>query len=122
LLESYLLNRYQRVQLSSSTSNAKITSRWTTVKHGVPQGLVLGPLLFLLHINDLPNVLLYNATSILFAEDTSILITGRNVFKFQDKLNEIFGQISEWFQANCLSLNINKTYFTQFSNKLLNDF
>ena len=47
LLESYLLNRYQRVQLGSSTSNSKITSRWNIVKHGVPQGSVVGPLLFL---------------------------------------------------------------------------
>jgi len=122
LLESYLLNRFQRVQLSSSTSNSKITSRWTIVKQGVPQGSVLGPLLFLLYINDSPNAVLYNATPILFTDDTSILITGQNVSKFQDNLNVIFGQISEGFQENCLSLNINKTYFMQFSNKFLNNF
>ena len=64
--------------------------------------------------------MLHNATPILFADDTSVLITGQSVLKFQDDLNVTFGQISKWFQVNSLFLNISKTYFIQFSSKSLN--
>jgi len=117
LIESYLANRFQRVQLDSTTLKVKTTSTWSKVNQGVPQGSVLGPLLFLLYINDLPNALTHNATPILFADDTSIIISGRNVLRFQEELNATFGNISNWFQANSLSLNISKTYFRQFSSK-----
>jgi hypothetical protein len=75
LLQSYLLNRYKKVQLDNSIQNSNTVSKWTKVKHGAPQGSVLGPLLFLLYINDLPHAIMHKATPILFANDKSILIT-----------------------------------------------
>jgi len=120
LIQSYLSNRFQRVQLDSFSSNSKTASMWTKVQHGVPRGSVLDPLLFILYINDLPNTIIHNATPILFAHDTSLLITGQTAHKFQDDLNSTFSQISEWVKQNSLSLNISKTYFIQFSSKSLN--
>ena len=76
LLESYLTDRIQRVQLGNYTLNPKTVSTWTKVKHCVPQRSVFGSLFFLLYINDLPNAMLRNATRIFFADDTNILIAG----------------------------------------------
>jgi len=66
------------------------------------------------------NTLEEKLSAMLFADDTSVLITGQTAHKFQDDLNSTFSQISEWFKQNSLSLNISKTYFIQFSSKSLN--
>jgi hypothetical protein len=120
LLEYYLLNWYQRVQLDNSIQNSNTVSKWTKVKHGVSQGSFLDPLLFLLYINDFPNAIIHKATPILFANDTSILITSQTVYKFQNDLNTAFGQITKWFQVNSLFLNLSKSYFIPFSSISLN--
>jgi hypothetical protein len=75
MIESYLSNRYQRVQLNNSTQNCNPVSGWTEVKRGVPQGSILGPLLFLLYISDLPKAVRHNVFPILFADVTSVLVT-----------------------------------------------
>jgi len=116
-IESYLTNRYQRVQLNNPLLDAKSNSKWMKVKRGVPQGLILGPLLFILYINDLPKAIMQKATPIIFADDTSIVIARQDVNELQEDLTLTFNQISEWFKQNSLSLNINKTCLTHFHSK-----
>jgi hypothetical protein len=87
------------------------------IKHGVPQGSILGPLLFILYINDLPKAIMPNITPIIFADDTSILITRQDANELQGDLILTFNQVSKWFKQNSLSLNINKTYFTHYFSK-----
>ena len=100
MIESYLSNRYQRVQLNNSTRNCNAVSGWTEVKCGVSQGSILGALLFLLYVNDLPKAVTHNGFPILFADNTSALITSRNVREFQNDINTSLQHLCEWFLAN----------------------
>ena len=86
-------------------------SDWEKVKLGVPQGSILGPLLFLLYINDLPGAV--NKLS----DDTNIIVTHPNFTKFEEEINKLFDNVILWFQTNSLLLNLNKTHFMQFSSK-----
>ena len=102
LLESYLQNRYQRVHITNSHLNSNTVSKWTKIKYGVPQGSILGPLLFLVYINDLPKAVEHKALPILFADDTSILLTSPNNIQMQSDLNLVFEQLNKWFKSNQL--------------------
>ena len=73
LIKSYLNDRYQKVILNNHLYNP--SSNYGKITHGVPQGSILGPLLFLLYINDLPRITNDNTKIILFADNTSIIIT-----------------------------------------------
>jgi len=77
----------------------------------------LGPLLFLVYINDLPKAIEHKAFPILFADDTSILFTSPNNIEMQSDLNMVFDQLIKWFKSNSLFFNFDKTYFIQFTNK-----
>ena len=79
LLVNYLSDRFQRVVLKAQTSS------WRSVIAGVPQGLILGPLLFLVHINDLPNEL--KSSIKLFADDTSVFTIVKNKNESANTLN-----------------------------------
>ena len=74
-------------------------------------------LLFLVYINDLPKAVEHKALTVLFADDTSILVTSPNNIQMQRELNEIFMQLNKWFKSNLLALKFDKTSFIRFTNK-----
>jgi hypothetical protein len=113
LLESYLYGRYQRVV----TNKKSVHLSWGKIVSGVPQGSILGPLLFLFYIHDLPVIMKSNSIPILFKDDTSIIVKNSNRTKYGNELTLIFNNINEWFKANYLTLNLDKTHFMQFSAK-----
>ena len=88
LLKNYLENREQRVVLNGQTSE------WRKIMSGVPQGSVLGPLLFLIYINDLPDGI--NSLCKIFADDTSLLSKVYDIHKSASKPNDDLEKISYW--------------------------
>jgi hypothetical protein len=71
---------YCRTAICNDSENGNKVSNWAKVRHGVPQGSVLGPLLFLLYINDIPKIMNKTSAPIIFADDTSILFAHSNRF------------------------------------------
>ena len=106
--KDYLANRTQYVTYNT------IKSTKENVNCGVPQGSRLGPLLFLLYINDLSLVTEY-CFSILFADDTNVFISGKDLEVLCNRLNGELESICEWLCSNKLSLNVSKTYYMVFT-------
>jgi protein associated with RNAse G/E len=86
-------------------------------KCGVPHGSILGPLFFLFYINDLPKIVNKDNNMVLFAGDTSIIITDSNKPDFNININQTFQDINTWFNVNLLTLNVSKTQYLEFRNK-----
>jgi hypothetical protein len=112
----YLTDRYQRVTLNNIT-NKNSSSKWEVLKCGVPQGLILGPLFFLIYINDLPTIANNDNNMVLLVDDTSIIITDSNRRDFNINANQKFQDINNWFKVNLLTLNFNKTQYFEFRTK-----
>ena len=108
--QSYLLNRKQFVTYNGISSTSK------GVKCGVPQGSILGPLLFLIYINDLSNVS-NKSQLVLFADDTNLFINAKDPDILQDAVNKELADIAKWLKVNKLSLNIKKTQFMVFTRR-----
>jgi len=83
----------------------------------VPQGSVLGPLLFLLYINDLPKIINETSAPIIFADDNSILFAHSNLIDFNKNTHIVFTALNKWLRANQLSLNYNITIYVHFTTK-----
>ena len=103
LLESYLTGRRQRVECSG------VLSSELPVDRGVPQGSILGPLLFILFINDLPFCIRDHAQCILYADDATILIHSKDRAVAQQRAESVLELVSKWTTANELLLNESKT-------------
>ena len=115
LIESYLTCRYQKLILNNNT-NTTSSLKWELIKNGVPQSSILGPLFFLLFINDLPKIITKHNSMVLFADDTSLLIADSNDLDFNININQ-FCKLISWFNSNLLILNLNKTHHLEFRTK-----
>lgn len=108
-LRNYLTGRFQYVHINGTNSERR------EIKFGVPQGSVLGPLLFLIFINDLANA--SSLLAFLFADDTTLLLSSNDVTNLFLLANEQLKKISLWFHSNRLTLNITKTRYAVFRSK-----
>ena len=109
-LESFLIGKHQFTHIKDKSSCKLL------ITHGIPQGSVLGPLLFLLHINDLQKAVQHSSVHY-FADDTNLLYT----IKFLKKINKHINHdkhLCQWFRSNKISLNASKTEITIFKSKL----
>lgn len=107
---SYLKNREQFVSISGRDSTKK------KLKYSVPQGSILGPLLFIIYINDMPNINKI-AKFILYADDANIIITGSCLAEIEDIFTVLSRALVNWVSQNELSLNIKKTNYMIFTRK-----
>ena len=107
--KSYLKNRYQSVVIEGMKSNPLL------MKYGVPQGSVLGPLLFLIYINDLQFNSKFSHT--LFADDTCLFMSHKDPIILETLIGEEINKVNNWLIVNHLSLNLTKSNFLLFTGR-----
>ena len=107
---NYLSNRYQFVSINNTSSS------FLRIECGVPQGSILGPILFILYINDLPRVST-KQKFLLYADDTNILCENTDANAIIETINMEMPKIMEWLKSNKLHINVNKTVAMLFHTR-----
>ena len=114
--KSYLTNRSQVVNVNSTLSD------FQSIDIGIPQGSILGPLLFILFVNCLPCTV-PECKTVMYADDTSLMYKAQSVSDLQNQFDSCISKVAEWFKANKLTLNVDKTKFMIFgTNRMLQKF
>ncbi len=111
--KSYISNRYHYTDCNYVSSSLSL------IRYGIPQGSILGPLLYLLYVNDIFTID-ENSSCVLYADDTSIIISGKNVTELRTKLH-ILDFYVNWFCDNKLAINVKKTNYMLLGNVLNED-
>ena len=106
---SYLTSRSQYVQVSDVSSNQR------DVLCGVPQGSIIGPLLFIVYVNDMSNAV--KCDLYLYADDSALIISGKSLTEIEKLLSDNMSLVSQWLIDNKLSLHLGKTESILFASK-----
>ena len=111
LFNSFLCDRKQ------CEKNGITKSDWAVINHGVPQGTVLGTLIFILYVNDFSEALSTNCDVLQFADDTAIPCHAKNEANLQLMAEDTFNNTDQYMKQNRLTLNEEKTVLMVFRNK-----
>jgi hypothetical protein len=115
--KSYLENREQRVSVSPHILDNGKSSSWETLTTGVPQGSILGSLLFIIYLNDMPCGLHQGAKPVIYADDTSVLLTTKND-EFKIKINGALDYMIGWFSVKWTNLEHGEDRYNEIYFKL----